>query len=233
MSRQSVSRRRRTVEAATHDRWLISYADFITLLFAFFVVMFASSEANKDKARLVSAAVEHALAGGTRPHGNAPRPADLSSSLKALEQQLAAEIGSGTVKMSLQQRGLVITLSDAGFFQPGDDKVEPATYPAFEKLAAALRKLPNPVRLEGHTDSIPIHSARFRSNWDLSTARALAVLTLLEEHYGVGRTRLSAAGYSDTVPVASNDAAAGRAHNRRVDLVILSSSGMAGQPATL
>lgn len=236
-----MARKRTTREAHNPDRWLVSYADFTTLLFAFFVVMFASSEANQYKARRVSAAVEKALAGGVgsseirqpvKPERPAPArdTAELASSLRLLEAQLATEINSGKIKMSLQQRGLVVSLSEAGFFQPGDDRIEPSMYEAFGKLSEALRQLPNPVRLEGHTDSVPIHNPRFRNNWDLSTARALAVLTLLEETYAIGRTRLSAAGYADTAPVESNETEAGRAHNRRVDLVILSGSGMAGEP---
>lgn len=221
-------RRRAVPHGINHERWMISYADFVTLLFGFFVVMFASSTANTDKAKRVSEAVENALSGRSSSHMKPEH--DLTSSLRLLENQLAPEIHAGNVKMSLQQRGLVVTLSDAGFFKPGDDTIEPSSYPAFEKLAAALRKLPNPVRLEGHTDATPIHSPRFRSNWDLSTARALAVLTLLEETHGIARARLSAAGYADTVPVESNATESGKARNRRVDLVVLSGSGMAGQP---
>lgn len=208
---------------------MISYADFVTLLFAFFVVMFASSEANTDKTQRVSEAVKEALAGGIGLRAHSRAENDLASSMKILQSQLAPEIRAGTVKMSLDQRGLVITLSDAGFFEPGNDSIEPGSYAALQKLADAVRKLPNPVRLEGHTDAVPIHNTRFRSNWDLSTARALAVLAVLEDA-DISRTRLSAAGYADTVPVDSNETESGKAHNRRVDLVILSGSGMAGQP---
>jgi chemotaxis protein MotB len=225
-----IRRTRKTAEAVNRERWMISYADFVTLLFAFFVVLFASSAADTDKAKRVSEAVERALGGGVADRIHIKPEPDLTSSLRVLENQLAPEIRAGKLKMTLQQRGLVVTLSDAGFFKPGDDMIEPSSYPAFEKLAAALHKLPNPVRLEGHTDSVPIHTPRFRSNWELSTARALAVLTLLEETYAIERGRLSAAGYADTVPVESNATENGKARNRRVDLVILSGSGMAGQP---
>ncbi len=229
VAQRPASRRRKGSEGANRERWMVSYADFVTLLFGFFVVMFASSEANTDKAKRVSEAVKDALSGGIGSHGRMPE-ADLTSSMQLLQTQLAPEIQNGAVKMSLQQRGLVVTLSDAGFFRPGDDVIQPDSYPALEKLARALRKVSNPVRLEGHTDSLPIHTPRFRSNWDLSTARALAVLTLLEETHGIPRTRLSAAGYADTVPLDSNGTEAGKARNRRVDLVILSGTGMAGQP---
>ncbi len=234
-------RKRKPVDHVNHERWLISYADFITLLFAFFVVMFAASVTNKEKARSVSAAVEQALSGGmsardTRSHPKNEKSApaggvsDLSSSLQVLRKQLAAEITSGKMKLSLQERGLVVTLSEDGFFEQGKDIIQPATYAAFQKVAAAIQKLPNAVRLEGHTDSVPIHNSRFRNNWDLSTSRALAILSLLEETYSIDRTRLSAAGYADTVPLESNETEPGRAHNRRVDLVILSTSASASEP---
>ncbi len=242
--RHAGSRKRKPAQAANHERWLVSYADFITLLFAFFVVMFASSQADKGKAKLVSQAVEQAFTQGARPGSGAvtrtaaaspakaafrDTAADLSPSLALLRTQLSREIQAGEVKVDLGERGLVVSLSEAGFFHPGDDRINPAMYSALEKVSASLLALPNPIRLEGHTDSVPIHNSRFRSNWDLSTARALAVLTLLEEKYSVSRGRLSASGYADTAPADSNETEAGRAHNRRVDLVILSGSGMAGR----
>ena len=215
-------RRNITAARANHERWMMSYADFVTLLFALFVVMFASSEANTDKAKRVSEAVEQALGVVSIPHGDPKLEPGLSASFHQLQKQLAPEIQTGKVKMSLQQRGLVVTLNEAGFFKPGDDAIQPDSLPAFKKLAGALRILPNPIRLEGHTDSVPIHTQRFRNNWDLSTARSLAVLALLEENYDIPRGRLSAAGYADTVPLESNESDAGKSHNRRVDLVVLS-----------
>jgi len=234
-----MARRRKRPAPEQHDRWLISYADFITLLFAFFVVMFASSETNKAKAKQVSESVEKAFRGDTsasqtpHPAERAAPPshfADLTPSLHLLEQQLSSEIKSGKMRISLQSRGLVITLGEAAFFRAGDDRIQPAAYSSLEKVASALTKIPNPVRLEGHTDSVPIHSARFSSNWELSTARALIVLKALEDNYSINRFRLSAAGYADTAAVESNETEAGRAHNRRVDLVVLSRSGGATEP---
>ena len=237
-----MSRRRKDAELANHERWLISYADFITLLFAFFVVMFASSETNKAKARKVSQSVEKAF-GHTRsskPAESRPIPspipspdpkfADLTPSMRLLEKELAEELGSGKMRMSLETRGLVITLGEASFFSAGEDRVQPDAFPSLAKVASALSAIPNPVRLEGHSDSVPIHSPRFSSNWELSAARAVQVLKALEERYGTSKFRLSAAGYADTVPVESNATDVGRAHNRRVDLVVLSSSGGVNEP---
>jgi chemotaxis protein MotB len=235
-------RRRKHVEPVAHERWLISYADFITLLFAFFVVMFASSETNKAKARQVSASVEKAFSHREAPNKkpaktNTAKPApdsefaDLTPSMRLLEEQLADELRTGKMHMSLQARGLVITLGEAAFFATGEDHVQPSAYASLEKVARALGKIPNPVRLEGHSDSTPVHMPRFSSNWELSTARAVQVLKALEERFGTDRLRLSAAGYADTVPVKPNQTEEGRAANRRVDLVVLSRNGSASEPA--
>ncbi len=234
-------RRKPHAEPVSHDRWLVSYADFITLLFAFFVVMFASSETNKAKAHKLSESVEKAFGHSVplapkeqtfkAPPATDPQFADLTPSLRLLEKQLAQELSAGTMHLSLQARGLVITLGEAAFFAPGEDRVQPSAFESLAKVAAALNKLPNPVRLEGHSDSTPIHTARFSSNWELSTARAVQVLKTLEDHYGTDRFRLSAAGYADTSPVMPNESEAGRTQNRRVDLVVLSRTGSSNEPA--
>jgi chemotaxis protein MotB len=115
----------------------------------------------------------------------------------------------------------VVSLREAAFFPSAGDTVEPASYASIQKVAAVLADLPNPVRLEGHTDSIPIHTTRFRNNWELSAARSIAMLDVLSARYHVSAERFSVAGYADTAPVDSNDTLEGRAHNRRVDIVVL------------
>lgn len=209
-----------------HERWLISYADFITLMFAFFVVLFAVSQAGAEKARRVSAALATALEAASAKPAPAPpsKTSDLAPSLRLLEGELAQDLSEGKVRIKLEPRGLVISLEDAAFFSPGDDRLEPASYESFAKVAQALAKLPNPIRVEGHTDSQPMRNRRFRNNWELSAARAVAVLNLLEGSYQFDRTRLSAAGYADTEPVDSNATEEGRSRNRRVDLVVLGST---------
>lgn len=244
-------RRRLQPGHENHDRWLVSYADFITLMFAFFVVMFASSQADRTKIKRVADAVKDAIEhGATRFNGKAahgeglrnlkidvvPQPpmeqnAELLPSLKYLNEQLKREIENGEMRVSLEGRGLVVSLQQATFFPSGEDTIDPATYPSLEKVAIAIRQLPNPVRLEGHTDSIPIHTARFRSNWELSAARAIAVLELLNGRFQVPRERVAIAGYAETAPVASNEDEQGRARNRRVDIVILSSRQTFAEPA--
>ena len=138
-----------------------------------------------------------------------------------MNKELEAEIHDGKIEMHLEPRGLVVSLRQATFFPSGEDAIDPKTYPIVEKIAQTIRELPNSVRLEGHTDSIPIHTARFHSNWELSAARSIAMMELLSDHFGVPPQRMAIAGYADTAPLDSNDTPEGRAHNRRVDIVIL------------
>jgi chemotaxis protein MotB len=260
---------RRRVEPGheNHDRWLVSYADFITLMFAFFVVMFASSQADRSKAKRVSESVTRALedgagpgrraavleiqvgpatapgreksaagaavyqAGARSPAATSAQAAELLPSLEYLSTQLKNEIASGKMHISLEARGLVVSLRQATFFPSGEDAIDPATYSSLQKVATAICQLPNPVRLEGHTDAIPIHTARFRSNWDLSAARAIAVLDLLTARFKVPVQRLAIAGYAETIPIAANDTDEGRARNRRVDIVILNRQQLINEPA--
>ena len=129
-------------------------------------------------------------------------------------------------------RGLVVSLREAAFFSSGDDTVNQASYPIITKLSEVILSLSNPLRLEGHTDSVPIHTARFRSNWDLSTARAIAMLELLRDRYKVPAERMSVGGFAENAPVDTNVTEEGRAHNRRVDLVVLSAEAMSGETVT-
>jgi len=255
-----MARRRKPEAHGSHERWLVSYADFITLLFAFFVVMFASAQADHGKASRVSESVRKALEegqvkavvaailGGTRddkgkgnammkgPGGAKPTvqenrpPADLAGSLESLRAALKLEIEKGQLQIAMEQRGLVISLREAAFFASGDDAVYPGTYLSVEKIARAIAALPSQVRLEGHTDSVPIHNSRFRSNWELSAARSIAMLELLVSRFDIPPRRLAVAGYADTVPLESNDTVQGRAHNRRVDIVILNEKGLSPEP---
>lgn len=246
---------------ANHERWLVSYADFITLLFAFFVVMFASSQTDKARAQQVSDSVKEALEkggitatvkeilGGTvddhgkgnammkGPGGTQPKPAEPSAvaellpSMQYLSKALEIEIGQGKVELRLEPRGLVVSLRQATFFPSGEDSIDPNTFDSLAKIARTIQTLPNPVRMEGHTDSIPIHTARFRSNWELSASRGIAMMQLMTEQYGLPHERFAIAGYGDTVPVDTNETDEGRRHNRRVDIVILNMMAKMREPS--
>jgi chemotaxis protein MotB len=260
--------RRKTKAAAhnNHERWLVSYADFVTLLFAFFVVMFASSQTDHGSALKISESVKKALVenqvaaalanilGGTvddKGKGNAmmrgpgganriqptakdsniTKFAELLPAQSFLDEELKNEIKTGKVKVSMEARGLVVTLRESAFFPPGDDAVDPGARPTIQKIAGLLGTLPNQVRLEGHTDSVPIHNQRFRSNWELSAARAIAMLVMFENDFGIPRGKFAIGGYADSAPVDTNETAEGRGRNRRVDVVILNKGGMTSEPS--
>jgi chemotaxis protein MotB len=235
-----MARRRRPAAHVNHERWLISYADFITLLLALFVVMFASSQPDKKKAQQISHSVTEALESGGGPtivyeivggsldrrnKGNSSRtPAavsELTPAMKYLDEALAAEIKAGKIEVHLDVRGLVISLRQEAFFPSGADEIALSELNSIEKISTIIRNLRNPVQLEGHTDSVPIHNQRFRNNWELSAARSIAMLQVLTGPYGIPEDRFAVAGYAETRPVDTNDSIGGRSHNRRVDIVIL------------
>lgn len=214
-----------------HERWLISYADFVTLLLAVFVVLFTSANQGTSRAKEISAAVVEALTNGVlrvkNPQNSKPgqitqtQTGQLEPSLQILTEQLRRDIEQGTLSVRLESRGLVISLSQAAFFSSGQAAINEEMYPTADRIAKVIAALPNQVRLEGHTDAVPIRNSRYSSNWELSAARSIAVLQLFVERNRIPIGRLSIAGFADTEPLGSNDSEEGRARNRRVDVVIL------------
>ncbi len=229
-------------KAENHERWLVSYADFITLLFAFFVVMFATSQVNAKRMQQISEAYAAYLEGTPTERPPAPiateQPGEPLAGQDArkiltmeemlpvkqrLEARLAPLIEQDQIAVELFPRGLVLSLREAAFFDPGQDGFRPGAASLLTQVGEALRELPyQPIRLEGHTDNVPINTAKFPSNWELSTARAVEVLNLLRTRFDIPSERLSVAGYGEFRPVADNSSAAGRGKNRRVDIVVLS-----------
>ncbi len=254
-SRGSGRRRRAPDSAAHHERWLVSYADFITLLFAFFVVMFANSQVDRERVSRVSESVKGALEGGVLPvylegflgrsrdvnakglgnqkvkgNGVADGLSELLPSLQSLTRQMDDEIRDGKLQVQLTPRGLMVSMREAALFATGDDAISASAFPMVQKLAATINALPNPVRLEGHTDSTPIRTPRFKSNWELSAARAIAMMELLTTRFNVPKNKVAIAGYADTIALVPNDTAEGRARNRRVDIIILNRNGLGAEP---
>ncbi len=245
-----MSSRRKTAEShPNHERWVISYADFVTLLLAFFIVMFATANADKGKQRVVSEAVKAAFSQGSpsalqsavkevtskntqQYYSNAALTAisELSEYAKLLKRALKGEIDRGEVDVQMQKRGLVISFRQAALFDSGQATVKSSGVPTLQKVANVIAKLPNQIRLEGHTDNIPIYNDDFKDNWELSSARSIAILRLLSDKFGVQTNRLSVSGYADTAPVASNGTEEGRTKNRRVDVVVLSSLAAWSEP---
>jgi chemotaxis protein MotB len=237
----------------SQERWLVSYADFITLLFAFFVVLYSASKADQKKQAQVAASIDSAFqslgifADAKRRPDKANTGADatdkpvipmnivmgedvlaparvkenLEQIHRELQQTLSNQIAKHTVSIKMGRDGLVISLREAGFFKSGSATPRPETLDTLRQVAASLSRTPYDLRIEGHTDNIPIHTAEFDSNWELSAGRATRIARLFLDLKTMPPERLSAAGYSEFHPVASNSTADGRAENRRVDLVIL------------
>jgi chemotaxis protein MotB len=224
---------------SNHERWVISYADFMTLLLAFFIVMFATANADKAKAKLFSEAVKVAFSQGSDSALEAAAKAsvlnssqkydasaflealaELSAYQNSLKQTLKGEIDRDEVDVHMEKRGLVISFRQAALFDSGEAVVKPSGIPTMSKVTAVILRLPNQIRLEGHTDNIPIHNDLFKNNWELSSARSIAILNLLVDRFSVPTNRLSVSGYADVAPNTTED---GRSRNRRVDLVVLSS----------
>ena len=228
-----------------HDRWLVSYADFITLLFGFFVVLYAFARADQKRQVQVSMAIDTAFrsmgfssnsdasagaeagaqSGNTAMSEELLTPMQVKYDLDRIQRDLALtlakQIAAHTVLLEMGRDGLVISLREAGFFDSGSATPKAEALPTLRQIADRLGATPYDLRIEGHTDNVPIHNAEFDSNWELSAARATHIARLFLEMKAIPADRLSAAGYAEFHPVASNDTAAGRAENRRVDLVVL------------
>jgi chemotaxis protein MotB len=250
-----MARRKKHPAHENHERWLVSYADLLTLLFAFFVVLYASSQVDKKKMGQLASAIQDAfqdmgvfqgksIAPPTDDEegGGPPKPsaasefarlvtpkavgADMSSAdvtglKKELEAELAPEIQRREIALHIGPEGLVVSLREVGFFDSGSATLKKASEPAFARIAELLRQYPCNIRIEGHTDDVPIHTALFASNWELSTARSTEVIRLFILQYRFMPERLSAAGYGEYHPAAANSSQEGRRMNRRIDLVIL------------
>jgi chemotaxis protein MotB len=258
-----MSRRKRSRAHANHERWLVSYADFITLLFAFFVVLYASSQVDHRKVGRLALAIQVAFqdmgvfpasttevplninepmpfstvqaienvernselgriaSSPTKSLGAAAEETDLATLRTQLEDALHNEIALRKVSLHNEIDGLVISLREFGFFDSGSAHFKPQAKPALDRIASILAIRTYKMRIEGHTDNIPIHTAQMASNWELSTARSTELVRILIQDHGFAPERLSAAGYAQYHPVASNLTPQGRAQNRRVDIVIL------------
>ncbi|MGE0591232.1 MAG: flagellar motor protein MotB [Vicinamibacterales bacterium] len=229
-------RRRRGGHRAGHDRWLVSYADLVTLLFAFFTVLYAGSRMDADSMAPVASSLQQAF--DARPA--TPAAAETGAgdpaltvpvevvrrerSLDVLQEQLRQDLADAVAQQQLEivrdSRGLVLTLPERATFPVGTADASEAALALIGRVAEPLLGIPNGLRIEGHTDDVPISTARYRSNWELSTARAGAVVAFLLD-LGFEPARLSAAGYAEFHPRAANDTPENRARNRRIDIVVL------------
>ena len=236
-------RRRIAYDHDNHDRWLISYADFITLLFAFFVVMYGISAVSESKYRLLAGSLGAAFGNrATQATVQQPAPAPLppDQTPRTLKQQQAIEeqahmtevastlldvlaplVKEGMVRVTQSRRGVSIEINANVLFEPGRSELDPASLEVLRAVADTLKNEPFKLEITGHTDVVPISNSVFASNWELSAVRASSVVRLLADS-GIAPVRLLAIGREASKPIAGNDTEEGRARNRRVELMILS-----------
>lgn len=237
-------------ESENTDRWMVSYADFVTLLFAFFVVMYAISSVNEGKYRVLSDTMTEAfkvapkspnpiqIGKENRSITSAKPSNDIIQPIKILPksertyeremQQIAQTVSKsvqplidqGLIKVTQHKLWVEIEMNSKILFSSADSELEEEAFPALKALAGVLKKLPNSIDVEGHTDNVPINNELFPSNWELSAARAASVVHLFT-NYGVDPRRLSSIGYAEYRPISNNSTSEGRLRNRRVKVVIL------------
>ena len=225
----------------TDETWLIPYADLLTLLLALFIVLYASSTLDSNKMNSMSAVwiKEISEGGGLTYIPFLRTPNDITSpiqpgdmvteeeNLKELEQMLQAMLVEqglqDMVTTTIDDRGLVISMNDAVLFDPGYAVIKDNYREVMIRIGITINRLPNYIRIEGHTDNVPQSSELYPSNWELSTGRSTSVLRLFEDYSRISPQKLMAIGYGEWRPVADNSTIEGRSKNRRVDIIILSS----------
>lgn len=243
-------RKRVTEEHENLERWLVSYADFITLLFAFFVVMYAISSINEGKYRVLSESLVKAFRepatsdrliqlhtrhpellgeGGRLVGPNQPGQHTIQSQgetehmrnvARNVLDAMAPLVKEGQVRVTQSPRGITVEINASVLFATGEAMLQPSSIEALTAVARVLAQVDNPIQVEGHTDNIPIRSPVYPSNWELSSARAGSVVRLFAEQ-GVHPSRMVAIGYADNRPLDTNATPEGRARNRRVNILIL------------
>lgn len=251
-------------------RWVVSYADFITMLLALFIVLYAISQLDIAKMKEFTGSLKQSFK--TMQVDTIKKKKELNEifattnakikaipikltfqqqienlkeklqeaqeksptemiQLDKLKKELQGELfGQKEIKMANSERGLVISLADRVLFDPGSSVIKPEALPTLEKISQILEKMPNSIRIEGHTDNQPINTSQYPSNWELSTARATSIVKLFISQYKFPPEKISAAGYGEFRPIASNTTLEGRQSNRRVDIVVLSTASQIFEP---
>lgn len=226
------------------ERWLLTYADLITLLMVFFVVLYSMSSSDATKFKKISAALSQAFNIDVLQGQSATSISDGSSQIATpvddliqnnevpqvarLQSKITAALEGASqapeVSVGTDKEGVVVRLSGSYLFDSGRAELKPNSLAVLDAVASELRVVPNDIRVDGHTDSTPIESPRYPTNWELSAARALAVTRYFSETDGVRSDRLMAAGFGEFRPLVPNDSREHRAQNRRVEIHLLSSS---------
>ena len=238
-----MARRRRFEDKENLERWLLTYADLITLLLAFFIVMYSISQVDAKKFGKMSEALSGVLKGGTvvikqgsqlgiMPGGGVLRTAVLKSIGESIEKDFMGMGNEKLVSTEVSERGLVIHIMESALFRLGSAELTDKALETLDIVAGHLKSLPNHIRIEGHTDDRPISTVRYPSNWELSSARATEVVRYLIENHGIRPDEISALGYGEFRPLAPNTNDENRAKNRRVDIVVMTMEITATEPTS-
>lgn len=244
-----MAKKKHEEEHENHERWLVSYADFITLLFAFFTVLYATSQKDISKAQEFQRSIQKAfrsfidfggLMGKFVDTNEAtqflPPPIDVvpqeGTGPKEMEdyisRELEEEMGDSEMKEILElhteAEGVAVSLASSSFFDPGEALIKEEALPRLNKIANVLKKTNRHMVVEGHTDNTPIHTTKFPSNWELSSARASTIARYLITQFGISPSRVVVAGYADQRPLVPNDTVEHRSKNRRIDILIVTDS---------
>lgn len=224
------------------QEWLLTYSDMVTLMLTFFVLLYSYSLVNMTKFKAAANSISIALNNGSgvmfdlndTKSGDAPivgsnNPADSIKQVGPQNKDVYGTVSEFVKDNSLGDyvtikqgdRGVYIQFNDEILFDTGKDEIKPKGIPSLNKISELIRKLPNQIVIEGHTDNVPISNSKFSSNWELSSARALSVLEYLTKNRGLDPKRFSVAGYGENSPIASNDTPEGRQQNRRVNILVL------------
>jgi chemotaxis protein MotB len=232
--------RKKAVEGKENsERWLLTYSDMITLLLVFFIVLYSMANIDKKKFETVAQSMSRAfgqgggMIKGIGGNGSALSPAPIFFADLPREQQDFMSVGAsmaefadkagltGDISVNMTYEGVVISLSDSLIFEPGLAQLSPRAKTTLQTVADVLKDLDNPIRVEAHTDNVPTNNPAYPTNWELSVARAVAIVRFLSEDCGIAPERLSAAGYGEYQPLVPNDTREHRAINRRAEIVVL------------
>ena len=238
-----MARHKRAGDHENLERWLLTYADLITLLLAFFIVMYSMSQLDAKKFGKMSQALSGVLKGGgiaikkgdkagTAPGKGILRVGHLTTIGEEIKKSLAESGDDKLVSTEMSERGLVIHIMESALFKEGSAELEPKAQMLLDLVAGHLKDLSNHIRVEGHTDNTPINTPRYPSNWELSSDRATQVVKYLIENHGLEPTMASALGYGEFRPIKPNNTAENRAQNRRVDIVVLTAEMTDAEPTS-
>lgn len=234
-----MKRKKRHEENENAERWLLTYADLITLLLAFFIMMYVFSKKDAQKYDEVASHLKTIFSGGTGLAGKgsvtATSPIDMPSkgaSSGEIKRQLESELmdsnrnkpGGENISVLSDERGVVIRVLDKAFFDEGKAELKDGAKGALDKIVPIIKSVDNHVRIEGHTDNVPIKTNEFKSNWELSVRRATEVVRYFVEKRGLPPERISATGYAEYRPIVQNDSPKNKALNRRIEIIVIKSN---------